>query len=42
MARISPSSRVNPLELESEVKSAGDGDRAEEIFQEESLGGEEE
>ena len=38
MAGIPPS-RVDPLELEGEVKSAGDRDRAEEIFQKESLGG---
>ena len=36
MAGIPPS-RVDPLELEGEVKSAGDRDRAEEIFQKESL-----
>ena len=40
MARISPSSGVDPLELEGEVKSAGDGDCAEEIFQQERLVGE--
>ena len=38
MAGIPPS-RVDPLELEGEVKSAGDRDRAEEIFQKEGLGG---
>ena len=31
---------MDPLELEGEVKSAGDGDCAEEIFQQERLVGE--
>ena len=38
MARIL-SSRMDPLELESEVESAGDGNRAEEILQQEGLVG---
>ena len=37
VARILSPSRMDPLELEGEVKSAGDGNCAEEIFQQEGL-----
>ena len=37
VARILSSSRMDPLELEGEVKRAGDGNCAEEIFQQEGL-----